>query len=168
MNKKLKPVIFVQGKYGYNAQNTTQQIMLLKALTITQDPKKLRDLMIDFDSLKVGGEVWHSQRGQYEKIESLDNLKTYQIRLSIALDDTFTKTGLSHENHKLPTIWKSNPFDLISEYPKEMMVSDDGDDWHDRIVINIFESAFVAKSHYGYNFKLWKYAKEIEPEQKKK
>src|SRR3990167_7065815 len=37
----LKPVIFVQGKYGYNAENTTQQIMLLKALRLTQDPKKL-------------------------------------------------------------------------------------------------------------------------------
>ena len=42
---KLKPVVFVQGRYGYNNQNTTQQIMLLKALTITQDPKKLRELI---------------------------------------------------------------------------------------------------------------------------
>jgi len=41
----LKPVIFVQGDYGYNNQNTTQQIMLLKALKITQDPKKLRELI---------------------------------------------------------------------------------------------------------------------------
>lgn len=43
--KKLKPVVFVQGKYAYNAQNTTQQIMLLKALKVTQDPKKLRELI---------------------------------------------------------------------------------------------------------------------------
>ena len=42
---KLKPVIFVQGKYAYNTQNTTQQVMLLKALRITQDPKKLRELI---------------------------------------------------------------------------------------------------------------------------
>jgi len=41
----LKPVVFVQGKYAYNSQNTTQQIMLLKALKITQDPKKLRELI---------------------------------------------------------------------------------------------------------------------------
>lgn len=45
MSEKLKPVIFVQGKYAYNNQNTTQQIMLLKALRITQDPKKLKDLI---------------------------------------------------------------------------------------------------------------------------
>jgi transposase len=45
MNNKLKPVVFVQGRYSYNAQNTTQQIMLLKALKVTQDPKKLRELI---------------------------------------------------------------------------------------------------------------------------
>ena len=42
---KLKPVVFVQGKYAYNNQNTTQQIMLLRALQITQDPKKLKELI---------------------------------------------------------------------------------------------------------------------------
>jgi hypothetical protein len=42
---KLKPVVFVQGKYGYNANNTSQQIMLLKALKVTQDPNKLKNLI---------------------------------------------------------------------------------------------------------------------------
>ena len=41
----LKPVVFVQGNYAYNGQNTAQQIMLLKAMRITQDPKKLRELI---------------------------------------------------------------------------------------------------------------------------
>ena len=45
MNFKLKPIVFIKGQYGYNAQNTTQQIMLLKALRITQDPKKLREII---------------------------------------------------------------------------------------------------------------------------
>jgi len=45
MNKKLKPVVFVQGRYNWNNQNTTQQIMLLNALKITQDPKKLKELI---------------------------------------------------------------------------------------------------------------------------
>ena len=45
MNKNLKPVVFVQGKYAYNSQNNAQQIMLLKALRVTQDPKKLRDII---------------------------------------------------------------------------------------------------------------------------
>jgi hypothetical protein len=45
MINQLKPVVFVKGAYGYTAQNTTQQILLLKALRITQDPKKLRDMI---------------------------------------------------------------------------------------------------------------------------
>lgn len=53
---KSKPVIFVQGKYAYNAQNTTQQIMLLKALRITQDPKKLKDLI----GVKTVAEVYRT------------------------------------------------------------------------------------------------------------
>jgi len=45
MEKKLKPVVFVQGNYAYNKQNTAQQVMLLNALKITQDPKKLKELI---------------------------------------------------------------------------------------------------------------------------
>lgn len=41
----LKPVIFVQGNYAFNGQNTTQQILLLKAMQITKDPNKLRELI---------------------------------------------------------------------------------------------------------------------------
>jgi hypothetical protein len=43
--KKLKPVTFVQGRYLFNRQNTYQQTLLLKALTVTQDPKKLREMI---------------------------------------------------------------------------------------------------------------------------
>lgn len=53
---KLKPVIFVQGKYAYNSQNTTQQIMLLNALKITQDPKKLKELI----GVKTVAEVYRT------------------------------------------------------------------------------------------------------------
>lgn len=55
-NPKLKPVVFVQGKYAYNQQNTTQQITLLKALRITQDPKKLRELI----GVKTVAEVYRT------------------------------------------------------------------------------------------------------------
>lgn len=46
--KKLKPVTFVHGPYKGNrstTQNTYQQTMLLKAMTVTQDPKKLRQMI---------------------------------------------------------------------------------------------------------------------------
>ncbi len=42
---KLKPIIFVKWKYGYNKQNTFQQTMLLQALKVTQDPKELKKMI---------------------------------------------------------------------------------------------------------------------------
>lgn len=42
---KLKPVTFVSGKYSHNRQNTSQQVMLLNALRITQDPRELRKMI---------------------------------------------------------------------------------------------------------------------------
>lgn len=42
---KLKPVTFISGKANYQNQNNTQQVMLLKALKVTQDPKKLRQMI---------------------------------------------------------------------------------------------------------------------------
>jgi hypothetical protein len=42
---KLKPVTFVSGKYNHNRQNTSQQIMLLNALRVTQDPRELRKII---------------------------------------------------------------------------------------------------------------------------
>lgn len=56
MSTKLKPVIFVQGRYPYNTQNTTQQIMLVNALKITQDPKKLKELI----GVKTVAEVYRT------------------------------------------------------------------------------------------------------------
>lgn len=45
--QKLLPVIYTTNSYRTKrgAQNTTQQIMLLKALQVTNDPKKLRDMI---------------------------------------------------------------------------------------------------------------------------
>lgn len=54
--KKLKPVVFVQGRYEFNNQNTTQQIMLLNAMKITQDPKKLKELI----GVKTVAEVYRT------------------------------------------------------------------------------------------------------------
>lgn len=44
--KKLKPVILPPGPEGdHYAQNTTQQQMLLKAMQVTNDPKKLKEMI---------------------------------------------------------------------------------------------------------------------------
>ena len=44
INKKLKPVVYVKGRYNYHRQNLFQQNLLLRALQVTVDPIKLRDL----------------------------------------------------------------------------------------------------------------------------
>ena len=45
MALRLKPVVYTSNTFQRGAQNTTQQIMLLKAMQITQDPKKLRQMI---------------------------------------------------------------------------------------------------------------------------
>ena len=56
-NKKLKPVIFLKGSYGrYYNQNLFQQNLLLKALQVTADPHKLRDLI----GVKTVAEVYRT------------------------------------------------------------------------------------------------------------
>lgn len=56
IKKKLKPVVFVQGKYSYNKENTSQQLMLLKAMKKTQDPQKLKELI----GVKTAAEVYRT------------------------------------------------------------------------------------------------------------
>lgn len=43
--KKLKPVVFVQWEYWRHSQNTFQQMLLLKALKVTQDPQELKQMI---------------------------------------------------------------------------------------------------------------------------
>lgn len=45
MNQKYRPVTFINGRVGKTRNNSTQQVMLLQALSITQDPKKLRQMI---------------------------------------------------------------------------------------------------------------------------
>ncbi|MFA7301813.1 MAG: hypothetical protein WC069_05905 [Candidatus Shapirobacteria bacterium] len=87
MNKKLKPVIFVQGNYSYNAQNTSQQIMLLNALKVTQDPKKLRELI----GVKTVADV-------YRTLDKISLRKEYHSALSKAgVSFDFIVKGLKDE-----------------------------------------------------------------------
>lgn len=43
--KKLKPITFIPGKYPYYGEEKAKSLFLLNALRITQDPKKLRELI---------------------------------------------------------------------------------------------------------------------------
>ena len=44
-NQKLKPVVFVNSEFPYYQQNTYQQMLLLKAMTVTDDPKELKRMV---------------------------------------------------------------------------------------------------------------------------
>ena len=45
MNIKLKPVVYTTSYFKRGSQNTAQQLFLLKAMQVTQDPQKLRAMI---------------------------------------------------------------------------------------------------------------------------
>lgn len=68
---RLKPIVFAANKYKSGAQNTSQQMFLLKALQVTQDPKKLREMM----GVKTVAEV-------YRTLDKLSMRKEYHEALA--------------------------------------------------------------------------------------
>jgi len=54
--KKLKPVVFINGDRSYYRNNVFQQNLLLKAMQVTSDPTKLRDMV----GLKTVTEVYRT------------------------------------------------------------------------------------------------------------
>jgi len=65
---KLKPLVFTNHPSPRFRQNTTQQILLLKAMQVTQDPNKLRQMI----GVKTVADVWRtldkmSMRKEYHK-----------------------------------------------------------------------------------------------------
>lgn len=73
MQKKLKPIVTNNGKYRFNAPQKSEQIILLKALQVTQDPKKLRQLM----GVKTVADV-------YRTLDKMSIRKEYHEALSRA------------------------------------------------------------------------------------
>lgn len=68
---KLRPVVYTSSYFKRGAQNTTQQQFLLKALQVTQDPKKLREMI----GVKSVAEV-------YRTLDKLSIRKEYHEALS--------------------------------------------------------------------------------------
>jgi len=56
MERKLKPVVYTTNYFKRGTQNTTQQMFLLKALQVTQDPKKLKEMI----GVKTVAEVYRT------------------------------------------------------------------------------------------------------------
>jgi len=81
---RLRPVIYTTNFYGRGAQNNARQMFLLKALQITQDPKKLR-AMIGVQSV---AEV-------YRTLDKLAMRKEYHEALSrLGISFDFIASGI--------------------------------------------------------------------------
>ena len=70
-DKKLKPVVFVKGEYNYYQDNKFQQNILLKALEVTSDPQKLKEMA----GLKTVADV-------YRTLDKLSLRKEYHRALA--------------------------------------------------------------------------------------
>lgn len=75
---RLRPIVYTENRYQSGRQNTSQQMLLLKALQITQDPKKLRDLI----HVKTVADV-------FTTLDKLQMRKEYH--------DALAKAGISFE-----------------------------------------------------------------------
>jgi len=54
--QKYKPVTFINGRVGKHKNNVVQQMMLLRAMAVTDDPKKLRQMI----GVKTVAEVYRT------------------------------------------------------------------------------------------------------------
>ena len=75
---RLRPVVYTRNTFKRTSQNTSQQLFLLKALQVTQDPKKLREIL----AVKTVAEV-------YRTLDKLVMRKEYHealARLGISFD----------------------------------------------------------------------------------
>lgn len=105
--------------------------------------KNLEKYLIDFDTLKVGDKVWTIQEGDTEVI-NFDYNTIYPIRTTN--NELYKKDGSFQTNDKFPSLFKSNPFENISEYPKVMEVStsESFSDVQKRIVFGKNDKGFIT------------------------
>jgi len=84
--KQLKPIVTNATKYKHNSKQNVQQVVLLKALEVTSDPKKLKEIM----GVKTVAEV-------YRTLDKLSIRKEYHdalARAGFSLDKVVT--GIAH------------------------------------------------------------------------
>jgi hypothetical protein len=88
----LKPVTIINTRYTKYRQNTTQQVLLLKALKITQDPKELKKMI----GVRTVAEV-------YRTLDKMALRKEYHKSLQKAgIDFNYIINGLKNESQTAP------------------------------------------------------------------
>lgn len=164
---RLKPVVYSGTAYKYKdrQQNTTQQMFLLKALKITNDPKKLREMI----GVKTVAEVYRTldklaMRKEYHSAlarsgisfdfiveglkeeatggdKSADRIKALQVLLkSLGLDKYDSDAGVSSswEEELVKSIEKDKAKEL--EAPKEVAIEGVGTDDYEVKIPDVPES----------------------------
>lgn len=120
--KKLKPVTFISGRYGYYKHDTMKELLLLKALRVTNDPRKLQkmigaktvaDVSRTFDKLAMRKEYYSALKdlnmdfkwiatGLKQEADSAeksaDRIKAYQIILKSLGMDVYEDTVVNEGN----------------------------------------------------------------------
>lgn len=81
-NKKLKPVVYTRNFYKCGTQNTSQQMFLLKALQVTQDPKKLKQMM----GMKTVAEVYRTLDKLAMRREYHESLAKYGVSFDFIVE----------------------------------------------------------------------------------
>lgn len=127
-----------------------------------------KNILIDFDSLKVGDKLWDIITGETIVIKITETGYIFCENSKVYYND-----GRHLSKDLYPSLYLSNPFDLISEYPKEMWVKDSEDDkWLKRAIVYSNKYGFfggngaitIEDLKESHKLMCWKYAKDIEPE----
>lgn len=89
-----------------------------------------KEYYIDFDTLKVGDKVWHIAKGE-KVVTDIDNGEIYLIEVDNT--DTYTKEGFNVIGDKFPTLYAKNPFELLKNQERVILVNFCGE-WIERNV----------------------------------
>ncbi len=117
------------------------------------------NLLIDFNKLKVGQKLWHVVHGEL----MINNLNNNSIHYPLTCDQlSFSKNGKSHIDHKYPSLYLSNPFEQINEFPKLMEVSNNREYWSKEKVIYKTASHYIAVNDKSGHIIKYEYAREIQ------
>lgn len=126
---KLKPVTFISGKCNYHKHSTTQQLMLLKALKVTQDPLKLKQMI----GVKTVADV-------YRTLDKMAMRKEYHealTRSGISFDYLVEKTKEEIESGNAKSADKLNAIKMLlkslgmEKYEQEGLA---GGNWEDLLI----------------------------------
>lgn len=133
MNKKYKPITFVNGKIGPHRNNLGQQLMLLKAMSITQDPKKLKQMI----GVKTVAEVFRT-------LDKIALRKEYhQALIKHGIDFNYIVSGLKNLGDNANDRIKLNAFQTLlkSLGMEKYDVTDEGgsNDWEETLLKSIEE-----------------------------